>query len=252
MELKVVKFEKGVTTAGDAWNDSAYDAIETPSELTYEFDGREKSCSDFGATKDELIEKAIKAESWNTWFYEMEGEDKNFQEAGLESPMVFVPEEDCEISVDGIGDFINNGKGLCPKSLYDNVKEQLLEIALNTVEITVVDENGEDITSQFSSQGNNKIEKNSTPSLEMSRMIIHFNDEIEGVNVGDEVITTTSTFPYDNVAGTFSSDLNAYADVDVEYHHSDYSEYDPRTCRDGGDYGYDYYVVTKIHEVGEM
>ena len=43
-----------------------------------------------------------------------------------------------------------------------------------------------------------------------------------------------------------------YADVDVEYHHSDYSEYDQRTCMDGGDYGYDYYVVTKIHEVGEL
>ena len=83
-------------------------------------------------------------------------------------------------------------------------------------------------------------------------MRIYFNEEIEDVNVGDEVITTTSTFAFDNVAGTFSSDLNAYADVDVEYHHSDYSEYDSRTCRDGGDYGYDYYVVTKINKVGEL
>ena len=83
-------------------------------------------------------------------------------------------------------------------------------------------------------------------------MRIYFNDEIECVGIGDEVITTTSTFPYDNVAGTFSSDLNAYADVDVEFTHSDYSEYDSRTCRDGGNYGYDYYVVTKIHEVGEL
>lgn len=242
MELKVVKYEKGVTTAGDAWNDSAYDAIETPSKLTYEFDGREYHCSDFGATKDELIAKAIRAESWDTWFYEMEGEDKTFQEVGLESPMVFLPEEDCEITVDGIGDFINNGKGLCPKTMYLEVKEQLFEIALDTVEITVVDENGEDITSQFSSH--NKI------SNEMMR--IYFNNEIEDVNVGDEVITTTSTFDYDNVAGTFANDLNAYADVDVEYSHSDYSEYDPRTCRDGGDYGYDYYTVTKINEVGEL
>ena len=85
----------------------------------------------------------------------------------------------------------------------------------------------------------------------MNGMMIYFNNEIEGVNVGDEVSTTTSTFDYDNVAGTFSSDLNAYADVDVEYKYSDYSEYDPCTCRDGGDYGYDYYVVTKIHEIGE-
>ena len=83
-------------------------------------------------------------------------------------------------------------------------------------------------------------------------MRIYFNDELEDVNVGDEVITTTSTFDYDNVAGTFSSDLNAYADVDVNYLFSDYSEYDQRTCSDGGNYGYDYYVVTKIHEVGEL
>ena len=83
-------------------------------------------------------------------------------------------------------------------------------------------------------------------------MRIYFNEEIEDVNVGDEVITTTSSFAFDNVAGTFSSDLNAYVDVDVEFSHSDYSEYDPRTCRDGGNYGYDYYVVTKIHEVGEL
>ena len=83
-------------------------------------------------------------------------------------------------------------------------------------------------------------------------MRIYFNNEIEDVNVGDEVSTTTSTFDYDNVAGTFSSDLNAYADVDVEDKYSDYSEYDPRTCRDGGKYGYNYYVVTKIHEVGEL
>ena len=241
MELKVVKFEKGVTTAGDTWNDSAYDTIETPSELTYEFDGCESHCSEIGATNEELIAKAIKTESWHTWFYEMEGEYKTFQEVGLESPMVFVPEEDCEITVEGIGDFMNNGKGLCPKTMYLEVKEQLLEIALNAVEITVMDENGEDITSQFSSQRSDKMS-----------MRIYFNNEIEDVSVDDEVSTTTSTFDYDNVAGTFANDLNAYADVDVEYSHSDYSEYDPRTCRDGGDYGYDYYVVTKIHEVGEL
>ena len=65
-------------------------------------------------------------------------------------------------------------------------------------------------------------------------MRIYFNNELEDVDVGDEVITTTSTFDYDNVAGTFASDLNAYADVDVNYLFSDYSEYDQRTCRNGG------------------
>ena len=83
-------------------------------------------------------------------------------------------------------------------------------------------------------------------------MRIFYNNEFEDVNVGSEVTTTTSTFPYDNVAGIFSSDLNAYADVDVEHVRSDYSEYDHRTCRNGGNYGYDYYTITKIHEVGEL
>ena len=84
-------------------------------------------------------------------------------------------------------------------------------------------------------------------------MIINFNNEVE-LKVGDVVSTTTSDFAYDNYYGVFANreDLTMYADVDVEFSHSDYSEYDPRTCRDGGDYGYDYYVVTKIHEVGEL
>ena len=84
-------------------------------------------------------------------------------------------------------------------------------------------------------------------------MIINFNNEVE-LKVGDVVSTTTSEFSYDNYYGCFvnSEELTMYADVDVEHVRSDYSEYDPRTCRDGGDYGYDYYVVTKINEVGEL
>ena len=84
-------------------------------------------------------------------------------------------------------------------------------------------------------------------------MIIYFNELVD-LCVGDEVSTTTSTFPYDNYYGCFVrfSELTMYADVDVEHVRSDYSEYDSRTCRDGGNYGYDYYVVTKIHEVGEL
>ena len=84
-------------------------------------------------------------------------------------------------------------------------------------------------------------------------LFIEFSEECE-LKVGDMVSTTTSEFPYDNYYGAFVSanDLTQYAEVEVEPHHSDYSEYDPRTCRDGGNYGYDYYMVTKIHEVGEM
>ena len=86
------------------------------------------------------------------------------------------------------------------------------------------------------------------------KLRIYFNDEIESVTIGEEVVTTTSEFPYDNVYGSFvsSSELTMYADVDVEHVRSDYSEYDPRTCRNGGDYGYDYYIVTPVHEVGTL
>ena len=84
-------------------------------------------------------------------------------------------------------------------------------------------------------------------------MIINFNNEVE-LKEGDVVSTTTSDFPYDNYYWSFvnAEELTAFADVEVEHVRSDYSEYDPRTCRNGGNYGYDYYVVTKIHEVGEL
>ena len=84
-------------------------------------------------------------------------------------------------------------------------------------------------------------------------LFIQFTD-MEEVKVGDVVSTTTSEFSYDNYYGCFvnSEELTMYADVDVEHVRSDYSEYDPRTCRDGGDYGYDYYIVTEIREVGEL
>ena len=84
-------------------------------------------------------------------------------------------------------------------------------------------------------------------------MIIYFNELVD-LCVGDEVSTTTSEFPYDNYYGTFvnAEELTAFADVEVEHVSSDYNEYDERTCRNGGNYGYDYYVVTKIHEVGEL
>lgn len=85
------------------------------------------------------------------------------------------------------------------------------------------------------------------------KLYIEFNEDVE-LKVGDMVSTTTSEFPYDNYYGVFANreDLTMCADVEVKYTHSDYSEYDPRTCRNGGSYGYDYYVVTKIHEVGEL
>ena len=84
-------------------------------------------------------------------------------------------------------------------------------------------------------------------------MIIKFNNEVE-LKVGDEVIITTSEFPFDNYYGNFvsSNELNMYAEVEVEYTHSDYSEYNPITCRNGGGYGYDYYIVTKIYKAGEL
>lgn len=209
IELKVLKFKKGVTTAGDTWNDSAYDTIETPSELTYEFDGCESRCSEIGATKDDLIVKAIKTESWNTWFYEMEGEYKTFQEVGLESPMVFVPEEDCEISVEGIGDFINNGKGLCPKTMYLEVKEQLFEIALNAVEITVMDENGEDITSQFLSKKVYLVNAFTPNMLNSETLIEGFNVSFDSVSKEEAMsLMTDSAIGHEDFAEALNVPYN--------------------------------------------
>ena len=87
----------------------------------------------------------------------------------------------------------------------------------------------------------------------MNKLFIKFSGDVE-LKIDDVVSTTTSEFPYDNYYGSFVSanDLTQYAEVEVKYTHSNYSEYNPRTCRNGGDYGYDYYVVTKIHEVGSL
>lgn len=84
----------------------------------------------------------------------------------------------------------------------------------------------------------------------MDKLFIEFSGDVE-LKIGDVVSTTTSEFPYDNYYGSFVSanDLTQYAEVEVEHHHSNYSEYDPRTCRNGGNYGYDYYIVTKINEI---
>ena len=84
-------------------------------------------------------------------------------------------------------------------------------------------------------------------------MLIKFNENAK-LEVGDEVATTTSNFPYDNYYWAFCAeeDLTHYADVEVKYYHSDYENYNPRTCRNGGGYGYDYYTVTKINEVGKI
>ena len=84
-------------------------------------------------------------------------------------------------------------------------------------------------------------------------MIIYFNESVD-LCVYDEVSTTTSEFPYDNYHGNFVSydELTHYAVVSVEHTHTDYSEYNERTCRNGGGYGYDFYTVTEIHEVGEL
>lgn len=84
-------------------------------------------------------------------------------------------------------------------------------------------------------------------------MIIKFNENVK-LQVGDEVATTTSEFPYDNYYWMYCAeeDLTHYADIEVEYYYSDYENYNPRTCRNGGGYGYDYYTVTKINEVGKV
>ena len=84
-------------------------------------------------------------------------------------------------------------------------------------------------------------------------LFIKFNENAK-LKIGDVVGTTTAEFPYDNYYWAFCSeeDLTQYAEVDVKYSHSDYEDYNPQTCRNGGGYGYDYYTVTKINEVGKV
>lgn len=77
---------------------------------------------------------------------------------------------------------------------------------------------------------------------------INYNKENETVKVGDVISTTTSSIDYNNVTGVFEK-TNDLLKVVVKHIDSDYSEYDERKCRTGGQYGYDFYEVIKIQEV---
>ena len=69
------------------------------------------------------------------------------------------------------------------------------------------------------------------------------------IRVGDEITTTTSTFWFDCLTGTFDNEARTCVEVTAEHIGEDYSEFKPELCRDGGCYGFDHWKVLAIEEV---
>ena len=73
-----------------------------------------------------------------------------------------------------------------------------------------------------------------------------YNNEIDTLNVGDTVSTTTSCFDYNGVTDCFDNNINTMVTVKAIKTGEDYTNYNPRFSRTGGEYGYDYYKVIEI------
>lgn len=132
MKIEIRKFEKGKTI----FDDRGGVTKRTPDRLHYSYDGCNYSVSEVNSSKESLITKAVETTAWNEWFYEEGGEVKTFSEIGLEPPIVETPEGDIE-KVTSIGDFVNNCRGLMPKSSYEKILMQLKQIALKEIKIEV-------------------------------------------------------------------------------------------------------------------
>lgn len=67
---------------------------------------------------------------------------------------------------------------------------------------------------------------------------------------GHLVGTTTSEFSYDNIECKFKNadELEYKGKYLCRHIDRDYSQYDPNRCRNGGAYGFDYWVVIDIIE----
>ena len=83
---------------------------------------------------------------------------------------------------------------------------------------------------------------------ELTKIDIYANPLEDLFNVGDEISTTTSEFPYNSLTHCFDSQATYMGTVLAKYEESDYSEYDPDKCNNGGCYGYDYYTIVEVLE----
>lgn len=67
---------------------------------------------------------------------------------------------------------------------------------------------------------------------------------------GDMISTTTASIEYCSMSHRFVK-CDSYAEAFVFYHSDDYSEYETKSCRNGGRSGYDFYIVANIIDVVE-
>lgn len=79
--------------------------------------------------------------------------------------------------------------------------------------------------------------------------IVVFCREDEEINVGDEVVTTTSDYNFNSLDGCFDNEAIKGIRVLAEHIGEDYSEFKSELSCNGGVYGYDYFKVVEIVEV---
>lgn len=70
----------------------------------------------------------------------------------------------------------------------------------------------------------------------------------EMLQPGDEITTTTSTFSFNCISGTFDRDAIVPVEVIAEHINADYSDYVRGKHNDGGCYGYDNWKVIEVVE----
>lgn len=141
IEFRVIEFKEGKTTTGECWNDSAYDVIETPSELIYECDGMQGKVSRRNADKIELVELAIEKILFDYWYKFHQNE--TFADLGLVAPEVFDPEENKTIIINRVGDYVDNGKNLDRN--YSIVMDTLRGIARGYYDTTLQSIDGDEV-----------------------------------------------------------------------------------------------------------
>ena len=123
-------------------NDKDYaEVVTVPPSVSFRYVGKNTGTHSITGsvddTYDDLITKVMDNVTWNTWYYEMDGQGKSFSELGLDVPRVYDYESGECVSVDSVGDFIDNCRGLVDRDFYDSVKWELFKIAVDNVFVRV-------------------------------------------------------------------------------------------------------------------
>lgn len=140
--IKITKYEEPVTMVVDEHpivNDPDYvDVVTTAPTLHYIVDGAE--CSTYGAKDDsfeDTLQKVTQTVIFQKWLEE--NQYKTYDEIGVEAPLIYDPEEFTESAPSNVFDFIYNCRWLLTDKEYEELKQPLMELALQEYEVIIED-----------------------------------------------------------------------------------------------------------------